>query len=78
MRMRQYVALNGRELPVPLYSAGDLVSFQFPYSARRTGKILRRWWAGSWCYAVSDPVAGHGEWLLSESILEPAREGGAR
>lgn len=58
--------------PEPQYSVGQSVAFTFPYSARRVGVVLRRWWGGAWCYAVSDPIAGHGEWLLSESILREA------
>lgn len=57
------------KVPEPKFDVEDIVRWTFPFSAPRTGAILRRWWAGGWCYAVSDPVAGHGEWLLSESIL---------
>lgn len=55
--------------PRPAFRVGQTVQFTFPYSHTRSGTVLRRWWAGAWCYAVSDPVAGHGEWLLSESTL---------
>jgi hypothetical protein len=54
----------------PLFAPAEFVSFAFPYSALRTGQIIRRWWAGGWCYAVSERG---GEWLLSESILRPAQ-----
>jgi hypothetical protein len=53
----------------PKYSVGQRVAFTFPYSAKRIGKVLRRYWAGAWCYDVSDPIAGFGEWRLTESFL---------
>jgi len=56
----------------PKFSVGDSVAFTHLHSHTRIGNVLRRWWAGAWCYAVSDPNAGWGEWILGESSLTAA------
>lgn len=65
-----FIDRNAR--PPAVFNVGDSVRFTHLYSHERTGQVLRRWWSGCWSYAVSDPIAGHGEWLLSESSLSPA------
>lgn len=61
-----------RTTDLPKFAVGNRVAFTHAYSAERIGNVLRRYWAGAWCYAVSDPIAGHGEWLLTEAALSPA------
>jgi hypothetical protein len=55
--------------PAARFATGDRVAFTFPYSAIRTGAVIRRWWTGGWCYAVAQDSI-YGEWILSESTLQ--------
>jgi hypothetical protein len=55
--------------PRSRFMKNDKVSFTLAYSHERNGTIVRRFWAGGWCYDVREDEPVGGLWQLTESSL---------